>query len=490
MQTYPIQTGPSAPLTTFILASELGCALNCDLLTGLDKTSGLPAADDAPLINAALAPATAANPICLIMDGSSAVSGVRGPSAGHWSIVGFGPDTGFFIASGANFHGISNVSTLAVAVNGPAPGRGSNVAIRDLTINGNVGGNSTTGDPRGGNTSGVSWYFNLYLKSLNGIEIRNVNSIDSPAFQCVLENCGHWIVDGCNFNSTTGNTDGIHVNGPSNNGIVANCSFLCGDDPIALNSCEGYGGLIAQIAIDNCISNSQTLGRIYTESRTATGGGAQPAVDGVTWSNYQAFAYAGGLILGVNGAQGSVADSITNVTFDNCKLSSSTYFVQISDSIGSLTFNACDFIYGNAACLIQGVASPVQVSALNLTNCRALQNQPGLTSIVGSSTGTAFKRVAINGFAVIPMYGYGGGSITGLISLAGSLSQLQIDAIDASNIASLIASGNAPASVAGAAVLQTGWPIADSAMARWTPYVSATSGVPSYRNAAGAAVAL
>jgi hypothetical protein len=155
-----------------------------------------------------------------------------------------------------------------------------------------------------------------------------------------------------------------------------------------------------------------------------------------------------------------------------------------------LTFNACDFIYGNAACLIQGVSSPVQVSALNLTNCRALQNQAGLTSILGSSTSTTFKRVSINGFAVIPMYGYSGAPVTGLLSLAGSLSQLQIDAIDASNIAALIASGNAPASVAGAAVLQTGWQITDSAMAKWTPYVSSTSGVPSYRNAAGAVVAL
>ena len=67
---------------------------------------------------------------------------------------------------------------------------------------------------------------------------------------------------------------------------------------------------------------------------------------------------------------------------------------------------------------------------------------------------------------------------------------MHISDLDASNITALIASGSSPAVVSGGGVLQTGWAIADSIMAKWTPYVSATSGVPSYRNGAGAVVAL
>src|ERR1700749_3400579 len=59
---------------TYLRASQIGCALDCDLQTGHNKYSGSKATDDAPRINAAMASATASNPITLIIDGSALIS--------------------------------------------------------------------------------------------------------------------------------------------------------------------------------------------------------------------------------------------------------------------------------------------------------------------------------------------------------------------------------------------------------------------------------
>jgi len=503
MQTYPIQTGPSAPSTTFLLASQLGLALNCDLATGLDKTTGAVPVDDGPAIEAALAGATVHNPLCLLMDGGSYVSGLRLPVGGHWSIWGYGRDTGFFIASGANSNGIQNGSALPIAANAAAPARGTNgnVSIRDITLNCNC--NVTTpGNSSGGGDSRASgaganqgyWLLGIYLVGLNGIEIRNVYLTHSPSFNIVFENCGDWNVDGCHIEGQSGNTDGVHINGPSDKGRIRGCYFACGDDPIALNAWEGYGGLITQISIDDCVSYSQTLGRMYTTSNAPPAGAAQALVDGVTFSNCQFTAWAdNGLYLGLgSGSVGVVADTITNVTFLNCKFTS-TAAVQISEAVGTLAFIGCDFIGTTDACLIAaGTAGNATVSKLDITNCRLLRNSAGTTSLLGALSNLTFKRVTITGLAVVDVYGYSGLPIAGLLSLGAgaTITGLHISDLDASNITALIASGSSPAVVSGGGVLQTGWAIADSIMAKWTPYVSATSGVPSYRNGAGAVVAL
>src|SRR5258705_2858946 len=60
---------------TYIKASEIGCALDCDLSTGRNKLTGGAATDDAPRINAAMAGATRGPPINLIFAGKALVLG-------------------------------------------------------------------------------------------------------------------------------------------------------------------------------------------------------------------------------------------------------------------------------------------------------------------------------------------------------------------------------------------------------------------------------
>src|SRR6266702_1633091 len=108
------------PGMTYIRASEIGCALDCDLKTGRNKTGGQ-ATDDAPRINAAMAAASESHPITLIVDGSALISGLFLPAGGYWNIAGLGCGTGFFIKSGTNNDGIKNGGPTAGFPADPGP---------------------------------------------------------------------------------------------------------------------------------------------------------------------------------------------------------------------------------------------------------------------------------------------------------------------------------------------------------------------------------
>src|SRR5260370_31243556 len=117
---------------TYIRASEIGCALDCNLRNGRNKFTGGSATDDAPRINAAMAAATADNPITLIIDGSALISGLFLPAAGNWSIAGLGCGTGFFIKRGANNDAIHNGPPDAAVPfdpGSPAPARGVDASL-------------------------------------------------------------------------------------------------------------------------------------------------------------------------------------------------------------------------------------------------------------------------------------------------------------------------------------------------------------------------
>src|SRR5580692_8866887 len=93
---------------TYIRASEIGCALDCNLENGHNKYMGGAATDDGPRINAAMAAASADDPITLIIDGSALISGLFLPAGGNWGIAGLGCGTGFFVKTGTNNDGIHN----------------------------------------------------------------------------------------------------------------------------------------------------------------------------------------------------------------------------------------------------------------------------------------------------------------------------------------------------------------------------------------------
>ncbi|HLH09758.1 MAG TPA: hypothetical protein VKW78_21145, partial [Terriglobales bacterium] len=202
------------PGMTYIRASEIGCALDCDLRTGRNKHTGGPPTDDAPKINAAMAAASATNPITLIIDGSALVSGLFMPAEGHWAIAGLGCGTGFFLKDGANNDAIHNGPANAAIPfdpGPPAPARGSNVSLSNFTVNGNQYRVSTLGSKQGAN--GIVWFCGINLMNLDDVTIENVVVVNTPAYHIRLSNVGNVSVSGCVLQSRGASTDGLHING-------------------------------------------------------------------------------------------------------------------------------------------------------------------------------------------------------------------------------------------------------------------------------------
>ena len=239
-------------------------------------------------INAAMAGASATNPITLIIDGSALISGLFLPAGGHWAIAGLGCGTGFFIKDGANNDGIHNgppdaaipFNPATVPPPRPTPPRGMNVSLSNFTINGNQYRVSTLGKKQGGN--GV-WFCGINLMNLDNITMENVVVVNTPAFHVRLSNVGNVSVSGCVLQSKGLSTDGLHFDGPANDIAIANCHFRTDDDSIALNCPEGYAGNISRVAVTGCTFDSYSLMRMYT---TFGGAGALKfRIDSVTVNN-------------------------------------------------------------------------------------------------------------------------------------------------------------------------------------------------------------
>lgn len=482
---------------TYVRASQIGCALDCDLATGRNKYKSGPATDDGPLINQALAAASATNPITLIIDGSALISGLFLPAGGYWNIAGLGCGTGFVIKTGTNNDGIHNGGPTAAIPNDPgppAPPRGSSVSLRNFTINGNQGdgtnGDSTTGNYRGvglTTTSPNHWYFSVNLMSLNNIDIENLVIVNSPTYHIRLSNTGNVNVSGCIFKSMGTSTDGIHMDGPANDISISNCNFTTADDSIALNCPEGYSGDILRVTVTNCQFNSWSLMRLYT-----TDGNRKFNISNVSVSNCSGTLREAAFLIGLY--PGANPNSIASLTVTNCNLGAPTIFA-MAENFGTLTLQNSTFIPQQTSQIIWLPLETNQASALlrpspayddltfagaNLTieNCQIIRNSSvDLIPFILDNNST-IANVTVNGLSVQKR------SALELINIvSGSIGQLVLDAVDSSKIEAPLSPGgfSSVGSVSGSGVLATGWEFPNSVMANGVPYISACTGQPSIK---------
>jgi len=478
---------------TYIRASEIGCALDCDLGSGHNKYSGGSATDDAPRINAAMADATADHPITLIIDGSALISGLFLPAAGSWSIAGLGCGTGFFVKTGSNNDGIHNGPPNAAVPfepGPPAPARGANVSLRNFTLNGNQGsgydGDSTTGLRQG---SDVAWYCGINLMSLNNITIENVVVVNTPAYHIRLSNVGNVRVSGSVMKSSGLSTDGLHFDGPSNDITISNCDFTTGDDSIALNCPEGYSGDISRVAVSNCTFNSLSLMRLYTYS-----GANKFKIDSVSVSNCKGKLTEAAFLIGVTG--GSNPNSVASLTVSDCSLSTPT-ILGIAENFGNIVLKNVS--------LNPWQSEVVWVATQSNRVCAFLRPSPlyGNTSFVGSNLSfencqisrygnlsvaavvleneSTIARVTFSGFAMQEV-----GSPTPVPALvgigSGSIGTLVLNSLSSNNILTPVADAfSSVGVVSGTGVLATGWEFPDDVMADGVPYISASTGLPSIK---------
>jgi Glycosyl hydrolases family 28 len=492
--------GPAPPPTpvpgmNYIRASEIGCALDCDLRTGRNKQHGGSATDDAPRINAAMAAASASNPITLIIDGSAMVSGLFLPAGGYWSIAGLGCGTGFYVKSGTNNDGIHNgPPDAAIPFNPgpPVPARGMNVTLSNFTLNGNQGnggdGDSTTGMRQG---TKATWYCGINLMNLNNVTIENVVVVNVPAYHVRLSNVGNVSASGCIFQSQGLSTDGLHFDGPANDITISKCKFETGDDSIALNCPEGYAGDISRVSVTDCTFNSLSLMRLYT-----TDGNRRFNINNVSVSNCSGQFTAAAFLIGI--VPGSNPNAVDGLTIANCNLTASV-ILAIAENFGTITLNNVTFNpsqenaiwYPPQVNQIPGFLRPSPLygtvpfvgSNLTFQNCGIYRQSHVDVIPVMLENNSTIANVSFNGFAVLGPQG-SNPMIPALLEIgSGSIEQLVLTNLNATEIQTPIAAnefGNIEL-VSGAGVLATGWEFPNGVMANGVPYISANSGLASIK---------
>jgi len=491
--------GPAAPPKavpgmTYIRASEIGCALDCDLRNGRNKHTGGAATDDAARINAAMAAATADNPITLIIDGSALISGLFLPAAGSWSIAGLGCGTGFFVSSGTNNDGIHNAPPNAAVPfdpGPPVPPRGANVSLSNFTLNGNQGdgrnGDSSSGVRQG---SQQAWYCGINLVNLDNIRIEKVVVVNTPAFHFRFSNVGNVSVSGCVMKSRGLSTDGLHFDGPANDITISNCDFTTGDDSIALNCPEGYSGDISRVIVKDCTFNSLSLMRLYTTNWATS----KFHIDSVSVRNCSGKLTEAAFLIGIVG--NSDSNSIDHLSISDCNLTAPT-ILGMAENFGSITLKnvtlnpwtskvawvasqssrLCAFVrpsplYGNI---------PFSGTRMSFEGCTIGHYGASVAAVILENS-SVIENLIFDGFAVMQI-----GTSTPVPSLvdigSGSIGQLVLNSVDSSQVTGPVSANGfaSVSSVSGLGVLATGWAFPDAVMADGVPYISASTGRPSIK---------
>ena len=490
----PASPPPPAAGMTYLRASEIGCALDCDLRNGRNKYTGGTATDDGPRINAAMAGASADNPITLIIDGSALISGLFLPAGGYWNIAGLGCGTGFFVKTGTNNDGIHNGPPAVLPNNPgpPAPARGMNVSLSNFTLNGNQGngfdGNSTSGIRQGSN---VAWYFGINLRNLDNIIIEKVVVVNTPAFHIQLSNVGNVAVSGSVMKSHGLSTDGLHFDGPANDITISNCDFTTGDDSIALNAPEGYSGNISRVAVTNCTFNSLSLMRLYTTN----GGPNKFSIDTVSVSNCTGTLSEAAFLIGV--IDGSNPNSVASLTISDCSLTAPTV-LGVAENFGTIALRNVTFVPSQSNVVwvspqssqICGFLRPSPLyggvtyvgSSLSFDNCRIYRYGDIEVAALILENDSTINNLTFYGFGVQDV-----GSHSPLLNLLnigrGSIGQLVLNSLDSNNIDAPVSAGGfwSVGSVSGGGALATGWEFPDAVMANGVPYISASTGLPSIK---------
>ncbi len=484
-----------------VTLTSLGAVLDCDLTTGA-KIGGGTATDNTSLINAALALATAANPVHLIVDGPSLISApLTIPAAGHVTLEGKGYDAGFFVAPGSNAIAIQSAHTLTgvgdwyaqTYTNNSLPARGNNVSIRNMTINGNRAANSTDSFDRRHGANG-QWLFGIWVMNLDHVLLADLQIINVPTFAVTIDNCGD--VECRNIrvydSGHNVNCDGIHIDGPANDIRISDCFFdNLGDDPIAVNAPEGFSGDISRVAVTNCLFNGTlTMARVYAIISTTKRG----KVDHVSFTNcvgstVDIQATFGTVLRLGNGQSGSTAvDWIRHVTLTNCRFSGGGFIDFMGDPCGDIELNDCTWISGNGSGTNNLVIFEAGTVIQNLViNGLQVYRETGQDIVlVGLSHSSTIRRLALQNIRVTGKTGTSFSDIAALVDVpsGSSVPALRLDGIDMTGVAALVGSngfGNIT-KISGDACAGSGFQIPDANMADGVVYLSSDdSGVPSIK---------
>ncbi|MDP9052236.1 MAG: right-handed parallel beta-helix repeat-containing protein, partial [Acidobacteriota bacterium] len=482
--------------TTVKKASELGCALGIDILTGdiiarnIDRSTTMYLIDDTAILNAFLATATATNPIKLILDGAAYVSGLILSPAGNTTIEGIGPGSGIYLTGASDGIRIGpwsqsisqNSGNSEGPFNGtPAPARvATNITLRNFTISPNP---TTIGHPT----------YGVILQSASHITLDGLNIPSScPYYAVALSNVGDVSVTNCSFTSGGTLHDGVHIDGPAEKIRIIGCYFATGDDGIALNAYEGYGGNISDVVIDSCIfNNALSLMRAYgSNSVNSLNTWNTNKITRVTVSNCvgSVRSCVASLGLGAGACNNENLDEIQDISFSNCDIAHTEAYSPflVTCNVRSLTIHNHTHRPLVATAFLDVSAKYVQhVLVNNLTVVRS-DAYPAAIPIVriAGVPGGNMSKLTLRGITVVDQTGSAYAAMPYVLGAVTPLGELMIDAVDMDKFTALFDSNGTTniTTIKGVGVLGTATQIADATMGNGALYLSSdASGAPSIK---------
>lgn len=476
----------SARSPRVVYASALGCKLDVDFATGRTP-SGAPATDNTGALNAFLATASASNPVKLILDGPALVRGLVIAAPGYTTIEGLGWGTGIYLADGANQDAIRIGAYTGGQTEGqgvhPVPLRSARaVILRDFAIFGN-GARVATGarynvTPPNVPMAGAPAHavFGVAFASCHNVLLDHLRIIGAACYAVMLANVADVSVVNCSFESTRTYQDGVHIDGPAERISIHGCRFATGDDAIAVNAPEGFGGDIEDVHVSNCfVAQAYTLMRVYTSTRDAppvrrvrrivvaqcTGTTTNPCFN-----------------LGIEGNAALLdSDQIEDMLITGCSLAGPG-LATLRTPIGSLNFQNC--VYRQSATAAPAIEVLSSTRQMLLDNCTLLRDPAGSlpSALVAVDSPGFLAKLVLAGVRVVdeerifPPLPF-------LLNPQAPVHRLEIEAADMDHVGGLVEPEkgfSTIGSVGGSGVLGTGVPVPEAKIAENVLFKSAETG--------------
>lgn len=391
-QTLPLVAGQTVYVGNFTNCT----ALNYQVVSSINYPTALVVSATGLSTTGFQAPFTSAN--CSSASEAAATAG--------W-LVG----SGFYLANGVN---------PSVAIGTPVayqtPGRGGPMVLQNFALNGNAVNNNST-----------LYNTAVSISSSEGSVVDGLVLFNDYSFNLGVSNTGHATV---RYNKTLPfpagvppartYTDGIHIYS-GNDLVITGNYYHVGDDSLAFNALEADAP-ISRVRVSNEIMDQCfDFIRLYTGSIPGT------QINDVTFVNVGGTQMSGVSVPIVfvgnasYGGTGTTPNSITNVTWSNSTVTTSSNtinpFFSMVDSIGSLTLDNIRFNCGYLECPVFSAGGGVNftVSDLHIHNLElgmplatySYQTPPGLFGSSNAFTGT-IGVLDINGLTQVTIPGGSG----------------------------------------------------------------------------------
>jgi hypothetical protein len=431
---------------------------------------------------------SASNPIELILDGMFQTTGLVVKS--YTTIRGIGWGSGLTLRSGSN----QNVITAGATGSGPfgqnaarlfnitLPTRATtNVTLSNFTVN--------------QNDSAQTDGFGVIFVNCSNVLMDRMNFTQAFYFASVFSNCDHVWVRDCRFTSAGTIHDGVHLDGPVEKVWIDGCKFATGDDAIAINCPEGYGGDISDVVVSNCIfDNSLTVARIYTSLQPAAMATNNiHTARRIVFSNCTGTTRVCAFSLGINGPSGNqsqnVVDQIEDLLIENCDIASDTSgsglsWILVSDAVGLIQARGCVMRAPQSTAPFIMFNGTSQAGQIVLSDITILRNPDGHASVpLFDNTGAiSVGKLTVRGCRVADEVGSSYTAIANAMIFGATLAELVIDSLEMDHFTALAASFTNVTIARGAGLLGTGAQIADATMDNNALYLSSNaSGAPSIK---------